>query len=508
MSQIANQIYDNNASNGDLPVYTGKFLGLLRNGAIGQILTSNGPGEKPTWENNTSGYITSVSDTTTIDLDVTSNALSANVNYQNTSTINLSEDASGLKADLSSSVTDLLPTTDEKAALTGANAPDAFNVFATIADLAGGLPTGAIPSDYQSTDTPTIYNSGSWTDIAGTTGSITITGSSCYVAAWASLNVSQSGGGSNVTDAQVRIVIDGVSGSGIQFDLGDNDFQAGSTNFRTPTPLAVGTYTVKLQVIKNVGTRDLYIDSAKLFVVALQAPKGDAGSDADVTNANVLSAIGYTPENVANKTSTITGNTTSTTLYSTIKGIVDWVKSGFVGVLPAKSTALVDNDLILIGDSEDGSKTKTRLWSGIKSTLQTLFDARYQQVSVAFSANVVVNNTGTSGAVRFFSFSANAVSATEAPREITVPIAIKVKYFYLNMTTSQPASGSHVITLRKNQTDTAITFTIAAGSGAGVFSDTTNSVSYAQGDTICIKAVNNATANSGQIGGVSLGSII
>lgn len=45
-------------------------------------------------------YITSVSDTNTVDLDVTASNLTANVRYQDTSEIDLSDDASGLKADL------------------------------------------------------------------------------------------------------------------------------------------------------------------------------------------------------------------------------------------------------------------------------------------------------------------------------------------------------------------------------------------------------------------------
>jgi len=47
-------------------------------------------------------FIASVSDTNTVDLTVTGTTLSADVNYQNTATINLSEDASGLKADFAS----------------------------------------------------------------------------------------------------------------------------------------------------------------------------------------------------------------------------------------------------------------------------------------------------------------------------------------------------------------------------------------------------------------------
>lgn len=58
--------------------------------------------EQGDWQTISSGFITAVSDTNTVDLTVTGTTLSADVNYQNTATINLSEDASGLKADFAS----------------------------------------------------------------------------------------------------------------------------------------------------------------------------------------------------------------------------------------------------------------------------------------------------------------------------------------------------------------------------------------------------------------------
>lgn len=62
---------------------------------------------------------------------------------------------------------------------------------------------------------------------------------------------------------------------------------------------------------------------------------------------NVITALGYTPENSANKTSTITGNETSTTLYTTVKGVYDWVTGLFV----KKGT--ITNNTILKGSSTD-----------------------------------------------------------------------------------------------------------------------------------------------------------
>jgi hypothetical protein len=45
---------------------------------------------------------------------------------------------------------------------------------------------------------------------------------------------------------------------------------------------------------------------------------------------NVVTALGYTPENTANKSTTITGNETSNTLFPTVKSVVDWVTSLFI----------------------------------------------------------------------------------------------------------------------------------------------------------------------------------
>jgi hypothetical protein len=70
--------------------------------------------------------------------------------------------------------------------------------------------------------------------------------------------------------------------------------------------------------------------------------------------------------------------------------------------------------------------------------------------------------------------------------------------------TNQPASGSLVLTLRKNNADTALVITIAAGSGANFFNDTTNSVSFTAGQYASIKFQNNATATSAQAGAIAL----
>jgi hypothetical protein len=194
MSQIANQIYDNNASNGDLPVYTGKFLELLRNGAAGQILTSNGPNEKPSWENNTSGFITSVDNTSTITLDVTG---------------------------------------------------------------------GELTADFASMNISQFTNDSGYTTNTGTVTSV------------AALTIETTG-----TDLSSTV----ANG--------------------TTTPV----------IILNVPT-------------ASATNRGVLSSTDWSTFNGKQNALGYTAENSANKTATVIGNESSTTLYANIKGLVDWVKS-------------------------------------------------------------------------------------------------------------------------------------------------------------------------------------
>lgn len=72
-------------------------LGISSSGADNKYLNEQGDWQVITIP---TSFIESVSDTNTVDLTVTATNLTADINYQNTSTINLSEDALGLKADL------------------------------------------------------------------------------------------------------------------------------------------------------------------------------------------------------------------------------------------------------------------------------------------------------------------------------------------------------------------------------------------------------------------------
>jgi hypothetical protein len=95
------------------------------------------------------------------------------------------------------------------------------------------------------------------------------------------------------------------------------------------------------------------------------------------------------------------------------------------------------------------------------------------------------------------------LGATEDIVKVPAPYAGTVRNFRVQVQ-AQPASGSLVFTLRKNNADTAITATQAAGASAALLADTTNSVSVAAGDFLSLKVANNATGASAGIRGFSV----
>jgi hypothetical protein len=116
--------------------------------------------------------------------------------------------------------------------------------------------------------------------------------------------------------------------------------------------------------------------------------------------------------------------------------------------------------------------------------------------STIFSANP--NNTQGANSTAYWAISGSlGPSSTENFRNIVMPVAGTLKNLYIRNGTTQSGTGSIVFTLRKNGADTAITITFTSSDGAATTkSDTTNTVSVAVGDLICIKAVNAAPSSA------------
>ena len=87
-------------------------------------------------------------------------------------------------------------------------------------------------------------------------------------------------------------------------------------------------------------------------------------------------------------------------------------------------------------------------------------------------------------------------NASEGQRSATIPVDGVLRNFYVVTTTSQPATGGVTFTYRLNAVNTSIAITVAAGSGAGTYSDTTNTATASLGNQITIRGVNSATSAS------------
>lgn len=97
-------------------------------------------------------------------------------------------------------------------------------------------------------------------------------------------------------------------------------------------------------------------------------------------------------------------------------------------------------------------------------------------------------------------YGSSSYSASEFTRYCVSGLGGTVSSMYFYMNSAQPASGSLVITLRKNAADTSAVLTIAAGSAAGVYSVTgLTGATVSPTDVMTYKMVNNAATSSGAL---------
>ncbi len=124
-------------------------------------------------------------------------------------------------------------------------------------------------------------------------------------------------------------------------------------------------------------------------------------------------------------------------------------------------------------------------------------DARYAQIIGGHGQAATIAAGSTNYIVPFIP------GLLAAPTTITWPTQGTMQKMNLRIAGTQPASGSLVVTLVVNAVDSACVLTIPAGSGANVYSELVTSVQINALDTIRWKLVNNASAASAQISGLT-----
>lgn len=136
--------------------------------------------------------------------------------------------------------------------------------------------------------------------------------------------------------------------------------------------------------------------------------------------------------------------------------------------------------------------TEMSYLSGVTSNIQTQLNGK-TGVSLSFLS---INQTSVIAASSTFfaAFNNSGLNANELSKIMVVPIACTMRNFYVRIISAQSATGSLVYTVRKNQVDTAIVVTIAAGSAINTQANSgATSASFNAGDSCSIKMVNNAT---------------
>lgn len=115
--------------------------------------------------------------------------------------------------------------------------------------------------------------------------------------------------------------------------------------------------------------------------------------------------------------------------------------------------------------------------------------------------NSMENDTVGASTTAYYGIATSTDGASAGVRSFIMPLGCTAEDLYIETNATQSATGSLVFTLYNATTaaTTALTLTVAAGAGAGVFSDLTNTVALTAGSRYAIQVVNNATAASANL---------
>jgi hypothetical protein len=192
------------------------------------------------------------------------------------------------------------------------------------------------------------------------------------------------------------------------------------------------------------------------------------------------------------------------------------------------SRALVSNGG---GKVDVSAVTTTELGrlSGVTSDIQTQLDGKQQALTLtttgssgaatlgsgilnipqyagAGSGTSIQTITGVATGLGAATTRYNTINGSTSESQVSIPLAsaCTMNNLYVRTTATMPVNSSLQVTLVKNgTTPTALSVTIAAGSAAGIYSDTTNNATYSAGDRYQIEFKNTGSAVAAPTSGQS-----
>lgn len=203
-------------------------------------------------------------------------------------------------------------------------------------------------------------------------------------------------------------------------------------------------------------------------------------------------ALGFTPENVANKQNSLAVDGTGVK-YPT----VDSVNSGLSG--KQNTLGFTAEDIANKSSSYTASSTTT--YANTKALVDGLLTKAIGIVNCNPADTIALSSTS------YWQPFSNAADGAETSRVWYSNVSGTLTRLLIRTSTTQSATGSMVITIRVELADTSITVTIAAGSAAGTFTDYVNTAPIVAGERISVKAVNNATVASSQVNQITFNII-
>ena len=235
-------------------------------------------------------------------------------------------------------------------------------------------------------------------------------------------------------------------------------------------------------------------------------------------------SLGYTAENVANKSSSYT--LSSTTTYANTKALVDGLATKQNTLTNPILGTGTNNEIAYFNSTGSTiaslpvatypSLTELSYVKGVTSAIQTQINAKLSTTlatgqiflgvggvaTASSNPRAILNSMLASDVVALSTTSyyqpasAQVDNTTENNRRYFISNDCLGARLLVQTANTQNSSGSCVVSINKNGSASGISVTISASSVAGIFTDYVNSVSLVAGDYLTIKVVNNATSNS------------